>query len=993
MRNLISRDSLQIILSLFLLLSSNLLLATEYDFKIYENKDGFNSPDNYFVFSDSRKLVWSCGSDGLTKYDGKTFSNYSKINGLNDSQVNCIVEDKKGRLVCGTRIGVSFFDGTRFQNVGLKISDNSDEKNQYVNCLYINSSNAIFAGTYNGLFKYNPKLKAFVRIDAFKKSVLSIDSDSKGRIFVSTKEGVFSFSNGKRTKIEPLFKGENFSISALKYIKNDLFWASTSNGFAKLLLIQNTFKIIDQKGGEIVNNILRIKENQFLFSGNTGKVHVAKNNELATYDLTNIFSHVQVKCAAQDYQGNIWLATTLGLIKMFESDVHHSNLVQDENSIVASVAKGKDKTIYFGTIDGLTVSKDGKCTNYKISDNPDDNFISAITYEHGELFVGTFSSKVFRFSNGKFEQLFDSKKTPSCIYRIISLDKNNKWIASYSDVIHIQNGKENVYNISNQYTQDILVDSKNRLWFANLSSIGYIDNGKIHSLNSTFKKYDNYVTLTEDPSGAIWIGTYGNGLLRYYKGEITQYSIIDGLTNNFVSSTYYDKKKNTLWVGTMYGVSKVCLNEHSNITSIENYLNGENIESYGCVQNAVCQLENGSMLFSVGDALFEIKSSSKNKNQSKIKLQIGGLHVNRKNISELRDMKASIQPWSHLPTSPLFNSTENNLDFNFSAIDFNSPYLIKYKWKLEGYDEKWTAYSERDFVNYTNLPNGEYTFKVQAINQNGEISNLCYYHFTINKPFYLEWWFLLLTSATAVSIFVGYFKFRIRKIKLVEKEKTQNYKRLAEAELKSLRAQMNPHFMFNTLNAIQEIVLSGDDEKTRIYFSDFAKMMRMILNNSAEKFISLERELEFLQLYLKFEQTRFQDKFQLKFHVDPKLETYAIKIPGMLIQPIIENAINHGLLHKKGERLLDIHFHEKIENKQHYLVCTIQDNGVGIRKDELENQEHKKTHRSMSSKISQERIAILNSLYGENMYKLTLHEVVQQNNEHGIKVELQIALN
>jgi LytS/YehU family sensor histidine kinase len=238
-----------------------------------------------------------------------------------------------------------------------------------------------------------------------------------------------------------------------------------------------------------------------------------------------------------------------------------------------------------------------------------------------------------------------------------------------------------------------------------------------------------------------------------------------------------------------------------------------------------------------------------------------------------------------------------------------------------------------------------------------------------------------------------FVQLRINKIKKVEAERTENYTRLAESELKALRAQMNPHFMFNTLNAIQEIVLTGEDEKSRIYFADFAKMMRMILMNSTEKLITLEKEIAFIQLYLKFEKIRFQNKFQLKFDIDPNLETHSIRLPGMLLQPLIENAINHGLLHKIGEGLLHIRFFEKRINNINYLYCVIQDNGVGYKKSEELNQWKKTEHRSFSSSISEDRINILNSLYGKEKFRLKHTDLNEIENQTGTKVELIIAID
>jgi LytS/YehU family sensor histidine kinase len=168
--------------------------------------------------------------------------------------------------------------------------------------------------------------------------------------------------------------------------------------------------------------------------------------------------------------------------------------------------------------------------------------------------------------------------------------------------------------------------------------------------------------------------------------------------------------------------------------------------------------------------------------------------------------------------------------------------------------------------------------------------------------------------------------------------------------------------------------------------------MRMILHNSTEKFISLEKEIEFLELYLKFEKIRFQDKFKVIFTIDPALETFNIRIPGMIIQPIIENAINHGLLHRKEGGILEITLQEIHENGKNKLVCCVKDNGIGLKNTSSLNSNKEEGYRSMSSLITKERIELLNMIYGAGKYALTINEIDESGNYKGTKVELKIEI-
>ena len=150
---------------------------------------------------------------------------------------------------------------------------------------------------------------------------------------------------------------------------------------------------------------------------------------------------------------------------------------------------------------------------------------------------------------------------------------------------------------------------------------------------------------------------------------------------------------------------------------------------------------------------------------------------------------------------------------------------------------------------------------------------------------------------------------------------------LSDLEVKAIRAQMNPHFVFNALNSIQYFTYSGNVDKANEYLSDFAKLMRLVLQQSKDGFISLESEVELLELYLKIEALRFASEFTYSITIDDELEDAEhIHLPSMVIQPFVENAIKHGLIPKKGNKTLEITFYHQDGN----LCCDIRDNGIGI---------------------------------------------------------------
>ena len=957
------------------------LIASNYTFQVFDAKNGLNAPEVTHVLSTKNAFIWIAGVDGLTRYDGKKFLNFNKSYGLNTSQILCIAEGEKGAVICGTKKGISIFNGVNYLKIPMLENKNAKASDQFVKCIYKTSKNELYVGCVNGLFKYNRTLKKCIRITAIKEFVLSIVETAKNEVFITTENNVYSLKNGKVTKL--IFASKKSITTIIPFYKN-YYWVGTTNGVVLCQRFRNRLLPQRSYGDQPIVNSLLLKNNTFVFTTKMGTIYLIKQRKLHTIDLSQQIMPLDITAIAEDFQGNCWITTSLGLIKMLSSDFNTPSYANLLNAPVASIASDQNGTIYYGTTDGLKVVKNNEVKTFHISDLPTDNFISALSFCDKKLYLGTFSGDVYLFEKERFQLIYSAKKRDCCIYSILHPTTNEFWISTGYNVIHLKNNQVKTYKFSSQYTQQILRDHSNQLWCANMTKLKVIRNGKLHNAPKPFDAFDNFVTIVEDANKTIWVGTFGNGLLRYSKGKITAITTAQGLSNNYITSTFFDRKQHCLWVGTSYGLSKISLKKHSEISSIQNYLNEQARENYSCVQNAIGQLPSGNVLVSVGEEIIEfVANPSQVKSHSpKLPVYIASIRLNKKELYSSSKSK--------LVQQHVFKASENNFDFNFNAIDFHSPQSVRFAWKLKGYDKDWSSFTENNYTSYTNLPYGHYTLYLAVKNQMGSITQSVPFTFTIALPFYLEWWFLIIAFSIPIGLIVLFLKNRINKIKKQEADKTANYKKLAEAELKTLRAQMNPHFMFNTLNAIQEIVLSGNDELSRIYFADFAKMMRMILHNSTEKFITLEKEIDFLQLYLKFEMIRFRDKFKVVFTVDPKIEPFNIRIPGMIIQPIIENAINHGLLHRKEGGILEINIDEVRENGKNYLVCCVQDNGIGL--NNAQSLKKEEGHQSISSMITKERIEILNMIYGEGKYSLTINEIEDYGNYKGTKVVLKIEI-
>ncbi len=332
---------------------------------------------------------------------------------------------------------------------------------------------------------------------------------------------------------------------------------------------------------------------------------------------------------------------------------------------------------------------------------------------------------------------------------------------------------------------------------------------------------------------------------------------------------------------------------------------------------------------------------------------------------------------------------DNNITFNYSGICLTNPSKVKYSHILEGFEKNWSPPSKERQAIFSNLPPGTYTFKVKSCNNEG-IWNITpvSFSFTINIPFWKTWGFILSTIFGFSFALLLVIRLRIRKIKHEEKSKTEINKKIAYIESQALRAQMNPHFIFNTLSSIQHYISNNDTDAAIKYLSKFAKLMRKIMDNSKQQVIAVSEELNALNLYLELEIMRFDKKFEYSITVDPAIDQYYDRIPSMLIQPYVENAIIHGLLPKQGTGKISI----SLEKNQDTLLCVIEDNGIGREKAKEFKKNRVTQHKSMGMSITKERLDILNESLNSTIYAEII-DVFANGEPAGTKVRLVIPLD
>jgi hypothetical protein len=244
-----------------------------------------------------------------------------------------------------------------------------------------------------------------------------------------------------------------------------------------------------------------------------------------------------------------------------------------------------------------------------------------------------------------------------------------------------------------------------------------------------------------------------------------------------------------------------------------------------------------------------------------------------------------------------------------------------------------------------------------------------------------------LAGLSLLILVITFLLLRTNRLRSRERLEAMNNK-ISNLTQKNLRSQMNPHFIFNTLNSIQYYVFKNDRIASNDYMTKFAKLIRKTLENSEHPAIPIKEEINALELYLELEALRFKEKFKYQINIDEEIDTYMYKIPTMLIQPYVENAIGHGLMHKDGKGYI----HVGLQLDTDSIICTIEDNGIGRKKAmEIKNNKNK-NHKSLGTSITESRLRLVNSLYGKNMKVVYTDLTDEEGNASGTKVMINIPL-
>lgn len=967
--------------------------SQDYAYKNYTTKDGLAGNHVYHSVQDKEGYLWFATETGVSRFDGKNFVNFTVEQGLPSNEILKMFVDSKGRVwmmpfanqICyyyNGKIYNSKNDST-LKRIHIKdyicnmvedFSGNLFFLEPKENLLVISKANKIYNYLDKNLVFYNLGLgqhlspQVFISNNLVKKenkTELFDISFKNNNVILSKVKNQFSFWGDK---ISEIFIGPNIIVtpnrkslsqSAIKlefYIKNiGQRSLPRKKDFNNFVLINDSICYVNSKSGSISHNIYSSKR-------------------LKTYLINE-----DVSFCIKDIENNLWFTTiNHGIFKLCYNDI--INLYSKNNSKknlgISSVA-GVGNCVFAGNSQG---------DFFKINRREDSWFLKKVIsinnvkggkqkfrkkqddlIFHDQLEFGTFNQN----ENYKIK----SPNYPFLSLKDFDIDKyGNLFIAYHSGACKAKILKtKNKYQISeyvtffNDRTTSIAVGDS-------INFLGTITGIKCFNPYGTFLKtpialsnLKYSISCLNYHDGLLWIGTSQNGLICFDgKGIVKNITVKDGLPENSIRCLYLDNKK--LWVGTNKGITEIAFEKLNNIRVARNFNNDE-----GLISNVVNDIytANDSIYVATEEGLSIITD---------LQPKQTGVCILNTPIVRVASKIVSAQNVSLNPS--------DDIQFEYTGISFRSEGDISYKYRLLGIDSLWKITNQR-FIYYSFLPNGNYNLQLLAVNKFGIKSKLINVPFRVNKRLYEENYFRIIICLIIISLISLLFKKRNQVNQKKYLQKLQNAQKIMSLEQEALKAQMNPHFIFNCLNAIQYFIIEKDVISANKFISSFAGLIRQALDNSGRKSISIEEEITFLKSFIEIEQNRFEDRFLYQINVSDDIETDLLQIPPMLVQPFVENAINHGLLHKKnGIGKLEIYF----SLSEEMLKIIISDNGIGRTASRSLSNHVELLHVSKGIALTEMRISRLN--FSEtNKIKLAIEDQYDNNgNPIGTKVEILIPL-
>jgi ligand-binding sensor domain-containing protein len=973
---------------LSLMCFSLLARSQQLNFFKPDNLKQLPSSETYNIMQDSRGYIWFSTEAGLCRYNGNNLKVFSAKEGLPEGATYCVLEDKKGKiwLVTSRNRILTYSYNKKDELTEVPFSAKCVEQSKkYLLQIYL----AQIEGDSN---LWVTTQSATDKINIYSNSITPVSSVGNCAYYFLLKPGVLIPQRDFRGQknYANLIKNNKIRIKITKE-KKELF--ITIPYFKKHSPEARVLTATNRKGEYFIAfDDYLIKLNPDL----TWQVHCTD------HPILNIYV---------DKEDGLWIAALKGGLSCYPNSIIDNGKITSLSDLtVTGICEDAEKGIWCTTLEkGVFYCRNKNVINYSnITElNKKNDLLKSVNHK---IYASSNKDELFEISINSIKKYNITNTSAMGLTDIIP--SKNAWILSSKGFIisldtRFKKPKNILFKPFNSLVgiNQMAITNGKKIFAIQRNCLFEIENNSIFQRIQTFKSPSSSILCTKDNelvigckdgayivnqpgyslkqiegiSGAvvkmietenagIWMATRDNGIYILKNNFINKIS--DSLhlpTNRFSDIT--EDRYGTIWLASNVGLIKINKPYERENVKVYNSL-------HGIFSNEVFKVaaDEDRIFASTYDGLCSFPLLYDLSNTVAPQLFMSKIKVNEKEIDFTNEL-------------PVLNYDENNIKITFDILTFKNAGLPgKLFYTLDGLDNK-EHFTERRELELNNLSPGKYTLNAFAVNNDNKKSAIpVTVNFEIKKPFWQTWLFIIGSFLLLVAIVLFIVNKIINRIEKKEREKTRVNKLLAEYQMSALRAQMNPHFIFNCINSIQRYVLTNKPEEAYNYLAKFSKLIRLVLNYAEENLISLAQEIEIVELYTMLEQLRFENKFRFSIEVSEDVDENDIMVPVMIMQPYIENAIWHGLMNlekgKQGEIKIKISLEGEI------LKVVIGDNGVGLKQAALLS---KKGHKSKGTDINNKRAEILNIMSSGEKGKVIIEEIINEYNKtEGTRVIIYI---
>lgn len=933
-------------------------------------------------------------------------------NGLPTSEVYQIKQDKFGFVWIGCDAGLFRYDGIRFKQYSY-----AKENGKSISELRFDSKGQLWCQNFTGQI-FTVKGDSLALFKDFSKQIRVYPQycvDHDGNVWTATEKYLEKLSPSGTPLLKLNIKNDSVVWYDIEVNdKNEIFATSYQLGLCEIKKNGESYSIVNKGMSREARGRLfveQLKTGLFLIeevtSGKKYRIYKSANGKLSKFPDIELDGFLYK--LYEDFEGSLWLCTSNGAYRMNEltGDFMWSNPILKGDKI-SSFFQDREGNCWLTSLqNGIHIipNKEMNVLN-ELNKTSKDKYVSSLTnYTQNELLAGTYSGGVYRvFKDTVLGELFKTGMPYRNVKKIIPYKngyfisrgmfgynlinkeieipalKNIRDFCVLRDTIYYTTSHatgffpivNNLKNKKDSYLQPVVIMQKagrsvacdtvfSRVFFASNDGVYQYSSNGLKPIEYNGDRISAEKLVFEN--NLLWIATVNNGFITYNGAQ-------SKLEKN-INLVIKGKQINTFKInnGMIWAATESCLNKIDIKNGTAEYYD----LSDGLMSRQINDIAfmNNDIYLATNTGIIHFKNNTSSINKIPPQITLFEVRVNNQNVD--------------VATKRTVHYSNNKINFKFISACFRARGKFFYKYRLIGLDTNWTVVpATNNEVIYAALPAGEFTFEVKAVNEDGiESLKSDVFLFTIEKPFWQEVWFYIVIAASGALLV---YLISLAVISNIRK-KAQIKNDLVSSQLTAIRAQMNPHFMYNTLNSIQDLILNGDIKNTNYYLSKFSSLMRKILEFSDNEKVVVDEEVEMLQNYLELEKLRFGNDFKFKIEIDKEIDTLKTFIPSLIVQPFVENALKHGLLHKKGDKLILITFGLVHGN----LVVTIEDNGVGRKRSEEIKERGNLGHKSFASSAVQKRLKLLNG-NGREWVTAEIIDLFDGGQATGTKVVLRISI-